>query len=129
MKIEKYGGTANDLQELLSIRDGVGALLENHAHTTPLMPRADLLDLGDALQLHMEVPGVQLEDLDIGIDEDGLQVAGLREPGLELGSVVFAERAVGPFQRTIPLPEPVEAEAASAHLASGVLVITLPKRR
>ena len=46
MKIEKYGGTASDVQELLSIRDGIGALLESHAGAAPLTPRADLYDLG-----------------------------------------------------------------------------------
>src|SRR5690606_37226997 len=69
MKIEKYGGTASDVQELLSIRDGIGALLESHAGAAPLTPRADLYDLGEALQLHLEVPGVQLADLEIGLDD------------------------------------------------------------
>lgn len=127
MKIEKYG-TANDIQELLSLRDGVGALLESHAVNTTLQPRADLLDLGSAFQLHLEVPGVQLTDLEIAVQEDELLVAGLRQPELVAGNTVFSERRVGPFQRTISLPQPVDAESGTAHLASGVLVVTLPKR-
>lgn len=127
MKIEKYG-TADDIQELLSLRDGVGALLENHSANATLQPRADLLDLGDAFQLHLEVPGVRLTDLEIAVQEDELLVAGLREPQRLAGNAVFSERRVGPFQRTISLPQSVDAENGTAHLASGVLVVTLPKR-
>jgi HSP20 family protein len=127
MKIEKYG-TAGDVQELLDIRDGLDVLLDSHAKRAPLTPKADLLDLGHSYQLHLEVPGVQLADLEIAAHDDELQIAGLREPALEASSVVFTERPVGPFQRTIPLPQPVEAKSATAHLASGVLVVTLPKR-
>jgi HSP20 family protein len=42
---------------------------------------------------------------------------------------VFTERPIGPFQRTIRLPAPVDPERATAHLQSGVLTINLPKQR
>ena len=126
-KIEKYG-TGADVQELLDIRESIGALLDSHANRAPLTPKADLIDLGHAFQLHIEVPGVELADLEIATDEDELHVAGLREPGFELGEAVFSERAVGPFQRTFQLPAPVDAETGTAHLSAGVLVVTLPKR-
>lgn len=127
MNIEKYG-TADDIQELLSLRDGLGALLESHADTSTLQPRADLLDLGESFQLHLEVPGVKLTDLEIAVQENELLIAGLREPELLVGNAVFSERRVGPFQRTISLPQAVDGESGTAHLASGVLVVTLPKR-
>ena len=127
MKIEKYG-TGADVQELLDIRESIGALLDSHANRAPLTPKADMVDLGHAFQLHIEVPGVELADLEIATDEDELHVAGLREPGFELGDAIFSERAVGPFQRTFQLPAPVDAETGTAHLSAGVLVVTLPKR-
>lgn len=127
MKIEKYG-TGADMQELLDIRDSLGTLLQSHDNRAPLTPKADLVDLGHAFQLHLEVPGIGLADLEIATDETEVHIAGLRGPSLDLGNVIFSERPMGPFQRTITLPEPVQAEGASAHLASGVLVVTLPKR-
>ncbi len=127
MKIEKYG-TGADVQELLSIRDSIGTLIENHANRAPLTPKADLVDLGHAYQLHIEVPGVDLADLEVAADETELHVAGLREPSLEAGEPLVSERAVGPFQRTFQLPGAVAADEGTAHLAAGVLVVTLPKR-
>jgi HSP20 family protein len=38
------------------------------------------------------------------------------------------ERMYGRFQRTLPLPLPVDADHVDAKLRDGVLYITLPKR-
>lgn len=126
MNIEKRG-TAEDIQELLAVRDHIDALVmqSSGGHTT--QPRADLVDSGDAYHLHLEVPGVDQADLEIAVEEGEVQVAGLREPPPSGVRTLFSERSVGPFQRTFSLPSPVDRERATAHLASGVLVVTLPK--
>lgn len=126
MKIEKYG-TAGDIQELLAVRDGIDALVNTHIAGDPLVPRADLIDLGDAYQVHLEVPGVEQADLEIAVQGQDLLIAGLREPLLPEHEVVFSERPTGPFQRTIRLPVAVDERGGTAHLAAGVLVVTLPK--
>ena len=131
MKIEKYG-TAGDIEELLSVRDSVDTLLNAHVTTSPLSVRADMYDIGDAFQAHFEVPGVDQADLEIAIEGDELLIAGLRGPALEdstsgRGTMVFSERASGPFQRSIALPAAVKADGATAHLSRGLLVVTLPK--
>jgi HSP20 family protein len=38
------------------------------------------------------------------------------------------ERMYGSFQRTVPMPMPVDADNVDAKLRDGVLYITLPKR-
>lgn len=131
MKIEKYG-TAGDIEELLAVRESVDTLLNAHIATTPLSVRADLVDIGDAFQAHIEVPGVDQSDLELAIEGDELLIAGLRGAALneasgDDGTIVFAERVSGPFQRSIPLPAAVEPEGATAHLSRGVLVVTIPK--
>jgi len=131
MKIEKYS-TADDIEELLAVRESVDTLLNAHITTTPLSVRADMYDLGGAFQAHFEVPGVDQADLEIAVEGDELLVAGLRGSLLdtstsERGEIVFSERATGPFQRSISLPAPVKPDAATAHLSRGVLVVTIPK--
>jgi len=131
MKIERYG-TAGDIEELLAVRESVDTLLNAHVAATPLSVRADLIDVGDAFQAHIEVPGVDQADLELAIEGDELLIAGLRGAAIDestgpAGDIVFAERASGPFQRTIALPAPVEPENATAHLSRGVLVVTIPK--
>lgn len=145
MKIEKYG-TAGDIEELLAVRDSVDTLLNAHITASPLSVRADMFDIGDAFQVHIEVPGVDQSDLELAIEDDELQVAGLRGPVLGEAAVdafggqgaagdqgatrnrfILTERASGPFQRSFRLPAPVRPDAATAHLSRGVLVVTIPK--
>lgn len=126
MDIEKRG-TASDIQELLAVRDQIDELVQQASPPHSAQPRADLVDTGDAYHLHLEVPGVDQADLEIAVEGGEVLVAGLREPPPLGGHIVFSERSVGPFQRTFSLPGPVDRERASAHLRSGVLVVTLPK--
>lgn len=125
MDLEKFG-TAGDVQELLSIRDRIDGLLDDRRETTT--PRADLLDTGTSFRLVMEVPGVPEENIEIGLQDRTLVIAGIREPGDEASTILFSERPSGHFQRDIELPQSIDRERTSAHLQSGLLIINLPKR-
>ncbi len=125
MEIEKFGLTS-DIQELLSVRDHIDALVETQAPADATFPRADLFDRGDAFQLLLEVPGVAQESLEIALEGDELVVAGLRDTAID-GTLVFSERPAGRFQRSVRLPSEVDHEQTTAHLMSGLLTITLPK--
>ena len=127
MDIERFG-TAADLEELITIRDRIESLATHQATADTLTPKTDLLDFGDALQLRMEVPGVDQADLELALQGQELLVSGLRETLEDGVTSIFSERPNGPFQRTIHLPEPVDREHVSAHLRAGVLVVHMPKR-
>ncbi len=128
MKLDRFG-TAGDIQELLAVRDSIDDLLAGHdgARSEALTPRIDMLDLGDALQLVIDVPGVSQSDLELAVNDGELLIAGLRETLPQGPAVLSSERPSGPFQRSVALPMPVDRENATAHLANGVLVVTLPK--
>lgn len=121
-------GTRNDLEALIAVKDRLDDLILRDLPTDPAGPRADLLDLGDAWQLRLEVPGVDQEHLELALQGDELIVAGVRETLEDGVRSVFTERPTGPFQRNFRLPGPVEHEAITAHLRGGLLVIYLPKR-
>jgi HSP20 family protein len=125
MDLERYG-TSGDIQELLSIRDRIDDIL-GLGSADVVTPRADLVDAGDAYQLIVEVPGVQQEDLEIGLEGLELTVAGIREPISIEAEIVFSERPSGHFQRTVELPGEVDRDGATAHLSDGLLIVTLPK--
>ncbi len=129
MKLERFG-TAGDIQELLAVRDSIDDLLTGHGDGAgATAPRVDLLDLGDALQLVMDVPGVAQSDLEIAVQDGEILVAGLRETLPQGPAVLVSERPSGPFQRSIALPAPVDRDNATAHLVNGVLILRLPKSR
>lgn len=126
MDLERFG-THADVDELIAIRDRIDALARHEAEVDASEPKADLLDLGDALQLRIEVPGVPQGDLELALQGRELLVAGIRETLEEGVRAVFSERPNGPFHRTVRLPHDVDRDAVTAHLVSGVLVVHMPK--
>ena len=121
--------THADLSELIEVKSRVESLVARDLGNGPVGPRADLLDLGDAWQLRLEVPGVDQSRLELALQGDELVVAGIRETIEDGVRPVFTERSAGPFQRVVRLPGPVDAEHVTANLRGGLLVIHLPKRR
>lgn len=130
MELDKFG-TLGDLQELMTVRDRIDDLIEQQAPGDPNTPRVDLVDMGDAYQLVVEVPGVPQENLEVALRGRSVTVAGARDAydaeGEEPQELVFRERPSGPFQRTIELPASVDRETSTAHLREGLLILTMPK--
>ena len=92
------------------------------------VPEVDLYDAGATFEIRVDLPGVRQEELDIAVEGNVLTVRGQRDPdGPRDESYLCCERPAGPFERTIELPEPVDAEHVQATLSHGVLEITLPK--
>ncbi len=104
----------------------VGAPAETAGEVS--MPEVDLYDAGVAFEVRMDLPGVRQEELDITVGGNILAIRGRRDPdGPRDESYLCCERPAGPFERTIELPEPVDATQVRATLSHGVLEITLPK--
>jgi HSP20 family protein len=74
-------------------------------------------------------PGLKAEDLKIEILGDVVTLRGeiRREAQNEQADYLLQELSYGEFQRTLQLPEPVDAEKAEAKLANGVLTVRLPR--
>jgi len=93
------------------------------------VPRVDVLDREDDLQVKVEVPGMDKKDIDISVGEDSVTVKGEveREDKEEAGDYVRCEIARGAFSRTIALPAAVDGSRAKAVFKDGLLTLTLPK--
>lgn len=119
-------GTQRDLQSLLILRDRVSELAHGVAPRS-LELKLDLLDLGEAYRLIVDLPGVAQDDLEIALRGRQLTIAGLREMNGSEQTFAVRERAGGHFQRTLELPVDVHYEASSAQLREGLLILHLPK--
>jgi HSP20 family protein len=76
-----------------------------------------------------EVPGLEMEDLEVYVTGDQLSVSGNRASSIpEEGATLHRhEREAGRFSRAITLPGPVDSTKTGATLADGVLTIRIPK--
>ncbi len=92
-------------------------------------PAIDVEETTEDVRVTIDVPGVDPMNIDLTLQGNMLTVKGMR-PSHDLVSdadVHLSERAKGGFQRSIPMPAPVDADAVSAETKNGVLSITLPK--
>lgn len=94
-------------------------------------PPCDVYQTPEAVVVVVELPGLTREEVEITVTAELLTVTGRRVPtGLPPGTVAHRhERRFGPFERTIRLPCPVEAERSSARMEAGLLTVSLPLRR
>jgi HSP20 family protein len=92
-------------------------------------PPVNVWEDADALHVEAELPGLNLNDLEIYVTSGNqLTIKGERKPQVpEKGVRHREERAGGAFSRVLTLPFPVDADKVEARFENGVLVVNLPK--
>jgi HSP20 family protein len=91
-------------------------------------PQVDCIrsDEPPALHVMVELPGVDPAAIRVIAADRVLVVAGERCRPAVHGRYQQMEIEYGPFQRRIPLAEPVDTAAATARYEQGVLMVVLP---
>lgn len=91
----------------------------------------EVLDGEDKVLVRLETPGMSKDDFDLEVVGDYLIVRGEKRVTREetQGRWQITECAYGSFERSIPLPAPVDSDQASASYEQGVLRVELPKRQ
>jgi HSP20 family protein len=94
-----------------------------------LTPRMDVSETDDAVQIAVELPGLDEGDVDVTLDGDVLTIRGEKETERdeEDRDYHIIERAEGTFLRTLRLPFEADPEQVQAAFQDGVLAITIPK--
>jgi len=92
-------------------------------------PPVDMYETKDELVITAELPGVNEKDVHLSITGDALTFKGERTLSQEVKqeSSYRGERWYGKFERSIPLPIPVQADKVKATFRDGVLTVKLPK--
>lgn len=93
------------------------------------VPAAEIQETNDAIQLKLEIPGLEPKDLDVQVTAEAVLISGERksETKSEAKGVTRSEFRYGRFQRVIPLPTRIQNEQVQAEYKNGVLHLTLPK--
>ncbi|WP_127997499.1 Hsp20/alpha crystallin family protein [Piscinibacter defluvii] len=100
------------------------------AESAPLRPAMDASETDTAYTLTFDLPGLTREQVNVTVTGQLVSVeAAASEANAADGSrVLHRERRVPRFARRIELPLEIDAEAAQARFADGVLTLTLPKK-
>jgi HSP20 family protein len=95
------------------------------------VPALDVAERGDAYLVHAELPGVSPDSVDIQFEQNVLTIRGTKPSSFAPADgelrVFAAERVQGSFERSVRLPEFVDAEKIDATFANGLLTVTVPK--
>ena len=92
-------------------------------------PKSDAAVSKENYRVRVELPGVDVEDIDISVHDNTLVIQGeKRTEREETGeSYFFSEREYGAFLRSFRLPADADASAVDADFKNGVLTVTVPK--
>jgi HSP20 family protein len=119
--VEPFAPWLRELNQVLSNQSTVGAFV----------PPADLLVDDQGVTVHMDVPGLHVDNLEIELENDTLTVRGerpfpyAREEGQ--GPARRIERGFGRFERSLRVPGGLDPDAIEASLSDGVLTLRIPK--
>ncbi len=133
MSIVKYSPFAS-LEDfptgLRLFEDTINRLFTDGGSTRPWAPAVDILETDNELVLKADLPGVEMKDVDINIENGTLTLKGERKFEREEKNKGFhrMERSYGSFVRYFTLPDTVDPEHVHAEYGNGVLTVTLPKK-
>jgi HSP20 family protein len=109
---------------------GRGRRADEDSVAASWMPAVDVRETKDALELNVELPGIDPKDVAISVEGGVLTIKGSRtfEKAAEGETYHRIERAYGSFERSFTLPSNVDPERVEARFRQGLLVLVLPKR-
>ena len=115
-----------EMEDIFSRAFGDGTELVS---TDLIVPSLDLSETDNALEVRMDIPGMEAKDIDIEVNANVLTVSGERKEEREEKGKTYhrIERRVGAFSRSVTLPCPVKENTVDAQYKSGILTIKLPK--
>ncbi|WP_299462796.1 Hsp20/alpha crystallin family protein [uncultured Gimesia sp.] len=89
----------------------------------------DMSETDDEIEVRMDVPGIQPEEIEVEVSGNTLFIKGERKEEKEAKGKTYhrIERTYGSFSRSVTLPCDVESDHIEAQCENGVLTVTLPK--
>jgi len=122
-------------QELENVSDRLNSLFgvpaQGEASTRTLWtPAVNVAETKEELILSAELPGMNIDDVEIEVENNVLSLRGekkeLKEEGDEKRYHLW-ERCYGTFERSFTLPRTVKTDQITAHFKDGILHVQMPK--
>ena len=134
MAVTRYRDPANlfGLQRLNRILDeafGGFPFQDQSTITSTWYAPTDVSEDESNLQISMELPGVEPDDVRLSLENSILTIRGEKRQRSEENNerVHRFERTYGMFERTFALPNTVDPEKIEARYENGVLLVRIPK--
>jgi HSP20 family protein len=134
--VRRRNNRYNVPSEFDRIRDEINRIFNDDWLATPgltgtsFAPTVDVSDSDDEVVVTAELPGIDIEDVDVSVSGNVLTLKGEKkdEHEEEKGNYYHRERWAGSFERSITLPDAIDPDKVTAKMKNGVLQVTFPKR-
>jgi HSP20 family protein len=92
------------------------------------LPNADIYETSSDLQVVLEMPGIEKNNVDIRVEDGVLHVEGRLDLSKYSGlQPLYTEYNVGHYARSFQLSSKIDQTKIAAEMKDGVLSLTLPK--
>jgi HSP20 family protein len=92
------------------------------------VPRVDIVESDDALEILADMPGVTRDGVEVTLEQRVLRIRGRAELPLPDGvAPLYLEYEPGDYERAFTLSEAVDAAGIEARVRDGVVHLRLPK--
>lgn len=94
----------------------------------PFVPATDVYKKEGNLIVALELPGIEMKDVTVTLEDGELVVRGERKASKEITEEDYyrLETSYGSFERHIPVPERTKEDDVKASYRNGILEIALP---
>ena len=94
-----------------------------------LEPLLDVYETDNAIEVSVDLPGVEKRDVEVNVSNGFLTISGERKntAGESTESRIWQETSFGTFKRSFELTDAVVEDKIKAQFKNGVLKISLPK--
>lgn len=93
-------------------------------------PAVDVYESEREFIVYCDLAGVDSNSFSVVVDESHLRISGQRQLSIHgaIACVHQLEIELGPFNRSVTLPGPVDVDAVRSVYANGILTVFLPKK-
>ncbi len=120
---------------LKTLRDEIDNLFDRFVErplgviTGQVVVPLDIAETDTEIIVKSDLPGMELDDIDVSIAGDVLTIKGQKKKEIEQAGKTYhvIERSYGEFTRSIRLPAKVDVDKVKANYKNGVLEIVMPK--
>jgi HSP20 family protein len=130
MKTPPFRGQATLQDQINRLFNDAFERTEQESNLTSWAPAVDIYENEHELVVKADLPGVELKDLDIRVENNILTIRGERrfEKKVSEDNYLRVERAYGSFSRSFALANSVNPDGIKADYQNGVLTLNVPKR-
>ena len=101
---------------------------ERTRETRCFVPRADIYETENEIDVIVDLPGVSKDSVEISLEKNILKINGYVPQETPEGySLAFAEYHIGDYERSFRLSNQIDQDKINATLNDGVLKLRLPK--